>query len=489
MGDESGGGHTGGHTGGGHIGGGHTGGGHTGGGHTGGGHGHHGHTGGGASGGEFGDISGTVVIHAVGDAGDGHEANSFDVYLNGVLIGTGGPGTTTLTGFDAHEGDVLNVVGHRGTNVEVDAISVDGTALDVGNGVKHGGAQVDAGDDTFTLHNGAVSYTLDDGTSPQPVEYTQPLHLDLTGNEAEVGGLVLGGFHPGDVITDADHTWVANASGAIAITETDLDAMASGGSVAHDFTVTSVQGPVEDVSATLETHDGGSAFTGGTGSDVIAGQGGDDVIYGDHSGTVTAALDITAADADPSETLTYTIGGVPDGCSLSNDHGTLAAGADGTYSLSTGDLAGLKMTMPEGEQPFDLSVTATAQDGTSMAASETTVHLDPPTIVGGGDDILSGGGGNDALMGQDGSDTMLFDFQGHDTADGGAGGGWADTVDLAEAGAGITFTVELDDGRSWTATSDGKGEHHIDLGPDASGHITVAGEDKVDFQNVEEVRW
>ncbi|MGE5502911.1 MAG: tandem-95 repeat protein [Actinomycetota bacterium] len=605
------------------------------------------HSGGGDT--DYGNESGTIVIHAAGNAGNGHEANSFDIYLNGAKIGSGGPGTTTISGHDVHDGDVLNFVGNRGTNVEVDAITVDGETVDVGTGIKHGGAQVDATHDTFDLHNGSVSYTLNDGGAGSTA-YTQPLHLELTGNEAEAGGLVLGGFSAGDVVSDQGHTWIADANGAITITEAQLDGMVSGIAIDHDFTVTSLTAPVTEVTSTVLTHAEGGTFIGGGGNDVVLGQGGNDVIWGDQGvGSVTALLDISATDADPSETLSYAIGGLPAGCSLANDHGLLAAGSDGVYSLSAADLAGLKVTMPEGTAAFDLSVTAIAHDGASVAEAEAALHLDPAMvggadtltggagadlleggagndvlnystdgtwtsgwyaydagspgtagtaemipiagdnrstdvfhggagtdtivmgdgndalflddqyspinaatggmgprfdgvevieagagndvvdltsdkyaygnvtidggsgndllwgskgndlIVGGtgddhlhggaGADTLIGGAGNDTLQGQDGSDTMLFDFQGHDVADGGHGSGWSDTIDLTEAGAGVTFTVELDDGRSWTVTTDGKGEHRIDLGQDAAGHVTVAGEDKVDFTNVEEVRW
>lgn len=49
----------------------------------------------------------------------------------------------------------------------------------------------------------------------------------------------------------------------------------------------------------------------------------------------------------------------------------------------------------------------------------------------GGDDILSGDDGNDALYGGDGSDQLEFMANmGNDTADGGAGEAWVDTLSL-----------------------------------------------------------
>ncbi|WP_206186389.1 calcium-binding protein [Thalassospira lohafexi] len=85
------------------------------------------------------------------------------------------------------------------------------------------------------------------------------------------------------------------------------------------------------------------------------------------------ALNIDAGLTDSSETLTITISGVPDGATLSagNDNG------DGTWTLSSDDLAGLSVTPPSDYSgSFDLQITASTQDGVDIASVSDTVMVD-----------------------------------------------------------------------------------------------------------------
>ncbi|KAA0576911.1 tandem-95 repeat protein [Azospirillum sp. B21] len=100
------------------------------------------------------------------------------------------------------------------------------------------------------------------------------------------------------------------------------------------------------------------------------------------------ALTITAAstDIDGSETVGVRITGVPDGASL--NHGT--HNADGSWTLTTAQLAGLTYTPPaDATGQVTLSVTATAQDGADSAAVTRTVTVtvdpvnDKPTLAAG----------------------------------------------------------------------------------------------------------
>ncbi len=78
------------------------------------------------------------------------------------------------------------------------------------------------------------------------------------------------------------------------------------------------------------------------------------------------ALDIAAAVTDPSETLSITVGGLPEGASLSA--GT--AGVDGSWTLAPGELEGLTLTPPaDYAGRFELAVTATATDGADSAST------------------------------------------------------------------------------------------------------------------------
>ncbi|MAN79766.1 MAG: hypothetical protein CMF64_05170 [Magnetovibrio sp.] len=192
-------------------------------------------------------------------------------------------------------------------------------------------------------------------------------------------------------------------------------------------------------------------------------------------------IDITASltDSDGSESLSVTIGGVPDGASLSagTDNG------DGTWTVSGDDLEGLSLSVPfDGEvEAFDLTFTATAteQSNNSMATSAAVVvaaaavtaaepEPEPEPVeedfdgldmdgednnnddmvgndsskdewtgnyqaqtyagstkndelnTGGGGDTLYGGAGNDELTGSWGNDTF-FGGSGNDELDGGDG--------------------------------------------------------------------
>jgi Ca2+-binding RTX toxin-like protein len=182
------------------------------------------------------------------------------------------------------------------------------------------------------------------------------------------------------------------------------------------------QAGVQSLSGHGSGHGSGHSGSGHSGS----GHSGhdDDVPEG-----VTYALEISSAlrDTDGSESLSVRISGLPPGA-------TLSAGihnADGTWTLSPADLAGLTLTVdPSVTQDFTIQVAgiATEADG-SVAETVTTVHVDvnPETAEGGveivgtsGDDLLVGGAGNDSILGQ-GGDDQLLGGAGNDVLDGGAG--------------------------------------------------------------------
>ncbi|WP_339862575.1 hypothetical protein [Thalassospira alkalitolerans] len=90
------------------------------------------------------------------------------------------------------------------------------------------------------------------------------------------------------------------------------------------------------------------------------------------------ALDIDAGLTDSSEVLTVTISGVPDGATLSagTDNG------DGTWTLTTSDLAGLTITPPENfSGSFDVDITATSRDGIDIATVSDTVMVDVAAVA------------------------------------------------------------------------------------------------------------
>ena len=85
------------------------------------------------------------------------------------------------------------------------------------------------------------------------------------------------------------------------------------------------------------------------------------------------ALDIDAALADSSETLTVTIRGVPNGAILSagTDNG------DGTWTLGSDQLDGLTITPADDfSGSFDLDVTASSADGSDVATTTGSITVD-----------------------------------------------------------------------------------------------------------------
>ncbi|MBF0358498.1 MAG: hypothetical protein HQL70_07800, partial [Magnetococcales bacterium] len=84
-------------------------------------------------------------------------------------------------------------------------------------------------------------------------------------------------------------------------------------------------------------------------------------------------LDISAAVTDSSESLSITIGGVPDGATLSNgtDNG------DGSWTLSSADLDGLTITPAENsDEDFTLTVSATSTEADGGDSAITTGTID-----------------------------------------------------------------------------------------------------------------
>jgi Ca2+-binding RTX toxin-like protein len=113
---------------------------------------------------------------------------------------------------------------------------------------------------------------------------------------------------------------------------------------------------------------------------------------------------------------------------------------------------------------------------------------------GAGNDTIIGGTGNDTLSGGDGSDLFMYGLgDGSDTINAGAGAGWTDVIDLG-GGPGITsagvyetdWTVTITNGSiEMTDTEGGR----LDLSQDADGYIDFADGSRVNFSDVEEIRW
>jgi len=258
-------------------------------------------------------------------------------------------------------------------------------------------------------------------------------------------------------------------------------------------------------------------------------------------------LDITASlsDTDGSESMAISIDGLPDGAVLSagTDNG------DGSWSVDSGDLDSLTLTVPADSDDFVLSVEATVTDegGDTRTATEMvqvdvgddgfdagTVGTESADSITGtaGADTISGEGGDDTISAGDGDDTVLGGAgddnidagdgddvvdagAGNDTIDSGAGDddimggqgddlfifGAGDGADYFQGGDGWSDTVQIDGVDSgpggdsgWTLQVDeGAGYTETDSGvefdAEASGVITLADGSELTFDGVEKLEW
>lgn len=152
--------------------------------------------------------------------------------------------------------------------------------------------------------------------------------------------------------------------------------------------------------------------------------------------TISASND----DVDGSESITYSVSGLPEGAHLTAG----IQNTDGSWALTEDDLSDFSFVPPEGfAGQVTLVVTATATEAATGQTASTTEFINliydpvdntiegdavPNFLFGGaGDDILLGLGGNDTLEGGVGSDTLT-------------GGTGADTF-IINADAGSTDTI------------------------------------------------
>ncbi|NNE41866.1 MAG: cadherin-like domain-containing protein [Marinicaulis sp.] len=205
-------------------------------------------------------------------------------------------------------------------------------------------------------------------------------------------------------------------------------------------------------------------------------------------------ISVSQNDADNSETVTLTIGDIPDGAVLTDGVNSFAASADtSTVDVTEWRLDELALTAPEGYSgELDLSVTATAIDGDDSATSTNTITInifdDDEAINGGvGDDILRGDGGDDILFGGDGNDTFIYAIgDGSDVVNGGDGG-WVDAIQFADGidslgEFGVDWTMEITEGIVESQSDQG-----INLSENASGVITLEDGNTIEFSNIEQI--
>ena len=157
----------------------------------------------------------------------------------------------------------------------------------------------------------------------------------------------------------------------------------------------------------------------------------------------------------------------------------------GAATAAGGDAAGDTLSNIESLAGSNYDDVLTGDSGDNMLAG----GLGDDTLTGGdGNDTLSGGAGVDLLIGGEGDDMFVFGLgDGSDTVEGGAAGGWTDTIQLeGVTGDHLTgdWTITLT-----TGTIDGQAAGTIDLSDDAEGTITLSDGATVSFEGVEQIQW
>ncbi|OSM04093.1 hypothetical protein [Magnetofaba australis] len=371
---------------------------------------------------------------------DGSE--SLSITIEGVPDGAAfsagtdnGDGTWTFT---ADELDGLTITPPADSDVDF-TLSVTATSTEAENGdtaTTTGTIDVsvaaDADAPTLVLHDAA-------GTEEQPIA------LDLSSALTDVDGseslsITLSGVPDGAAFSagtdNGDGTWTFTADELDGLTITPPH------DSSDDFTLS--------VTATsTEGENGDTATTSGTiNVSVAADADAPTLVLNDAAGTEDQpiALDLSSAltDTDGSETLSITIGGVPDGATFSagSDNG------DGTWTFTADELDGLTITPPaDSDVDFTLSVTATSTEAENGDTATTTgtidvsvaADADAPTLV-----LNDAAGTEDQPIALDLS-SALTDVDGSESL----------SITIAGAPDGATFSAGTDNGDgSWTFTAD-----------------------------------
>ncbi len=207
----------------------------------------------------------------------------------------------------------------------------------------------------------------------------------------------------------------------------------------------------------LSGGDGADTLNGGAGADVLSGGDGDDILTGG------AGAD-TLLGGSGNDTASYADSG--SGVNINLNTGV----------VSGGDAAGDSLTSIE-------NLTGSAFADTLIGNGDVNVFTGNA-----GDDTFQGLGGADTLYGGDGSDNFIVgEGDGNDTIDGGAAGGWTDSITLQNAdgsAVGDGWTVSLTSGTE--QSDDGSTKTFSD---DAAGTITLEDGTEIAFQNIEHVEY
>ena len=238
---------------------------------------------------------------------------------------------------------------------------------------------------------------------------------------------------------------------------------------------------------------GNDTLSGGAGEDRLYGDAGDDTLNGGGGADILMGGD--GVDSLFGDALADVLSG-----GNGNDILTGGAGADTLLGGAGSDTASYATSA----SAINVNLTTGAATG-GDAQGDTFTSIENLTgsgfndgLVGDGNvNILTGNAGNDTLQGLGGADTLYGGLgsdvfivgqgDGNDTIDGGAGGGWTDSITLQNADSsavGSGWTVSLTSGS--VQSDNGSAKTFTD---DAAGTITLEDGTEIGFQNIESINY
>ncbi|SMF49794.1 Hemolysin-type calcium-binding repeat-containing protein [Azospirillum oryzae] len=198
----------------------------------------------------------------------------------------------------------------------------------------------------------------------------------------EVLTVTLSGIPDGAVLRDGSGAVLTVVNGSIVLTSSQLPGLTltpppdSGDSFSLTVTATSTDGSATPNSVTATLPVTVNPVSDTPTLSVAAVTGAEDT-------AIPLSISPALTDTDGSETLSVTIGGIPDGAVLTNAAGETLTISGGSITLTPAQLAGLAITPPlNSDADFTLTVTATSRDGTAAPASTSmplTVTVTPVT--------------------------------------------------------------------------------------------------------------
>jgi len=407
---------------------------------------------------------------------------SIQLWMNTDVIS----GSQTLISRDsagANEGDFfLDVTGNGGLEFRVQGTG-GGTLTTAGSLIGAGSwHQV-----TLTFGTNGAEIWLD-GTR---VGYDAAITNGIDGNSSDI---IVGDYYDHNFGFDGQIAEVAIFDSQLP--ETTIDGLYSAGANGTDLlTLTS--------GADTNTGTAGEDFiAGAAGNDTISGAAGEDRLYGD-AGDDTLnggdGADILmggdGADSLFGDALADVLSGGNGNDILTGGTGadTLLGGAGSDTASYATSAAAINVNLTTG------AATGGDAQGDTFTSIENLTGSDfSDGLVGDGNvNILTGNAGNDTLQGLGGADTLYGGLgsdvfivgqgDGNDTIDGGAGGGWTDSITLQNADSsavGSGWTVSLTSGS--VQSDDGSTRAFSN---DAAGTITLEDGTEIGFQNIESINY